>query len=210
MRLAEGGRHVFRFDYFGTGDSSGEFDVTTPDDWRADIGAAVKELKAISGIRRVQLVGVRLGATLAARVALETPSVDRVVLWDPIMAGAAYVQQLRETHQNLLRAHGAALDLEKQRLDSENELVGFRVSPRMISAIEALTLPTLTDLLARSGMAAAVVLSEEDFGYGALIEEARQRNVPVDRVKFHCNWTTHTEAVLYSHDIESHLAGKLQ
>jgi pimeloyl-ACP methyl ester carboxylesterase len=210
IRLAESGRHVFRFDYYGTGDSSGEFETTTPDDWLADIGAAVTELRAISGVRRVRLVGVRLGATLAARAALDMPSVDRLVLWDPIVAGAAYARQLRETHKNLLRAHGASLELGGQPLDTEHELVGFSVSPRMISAIEGLTLPTWAELLARPNISAAIVLSEENLGYDAMIAEAQRKDVLVERVDFHCNWTANTQAVLYSHDIESNLVGKLQ
>jgi pimeloyl-ACP methyl ester carboxylesterase len=210
IRLAESGRHVFRFDYYGTGDSSGEFVTTTPDDWLADIGAALAELQAISGVRRVRLAGVRLGATLAARAALEMRSVDRLVLWDPIVAGAAYLRQLRETHENLLVAHGAALELGGQPLDTEHELVGYRVSPRMISAIEALALPSWAEVLARPSVSATIVLSEENFGYDAMIAEARQSGVPVERVNFHCNWTANTQAVLYSHDIESNMIGKLQ
>jgi pimeloyl-ACP methyl ester carboxylesterase len=210
MRLAADGRHVFRFDYYGTGDSSGEFETTTPDDWLADIGAAVKELQAISGVRRVRLAGVRLGATLAAKAALELRLVDRLVLWDPIETGAAYLRQLRDTHKNLLDAHGAMLELGGQMLDTEHELVGFRVSPRMISAIEALTLPTWGEVLAHPNISAAIVLSEENFGYEAMIAEAQRKGVLVERVDVHCNWTAHSQAVLYSHDIENNLVGKLQ
>ena len=105
MRLSGGGWHVLRFDYYGTGDSAGEFEATTPDDWQADIEAAVGELDAISGTRSVQLVGVRLGATLAARAALRLPSVRRVVLGDPIYNGEGYLKQLAETHQRMLGPH---------------------------------------------------------------------------------------------------------
>jgi hypothetical protein len=131
-------------------------------------------------------------------------------LWDPIVAGAAYVRQLRETHENLLDAHGPALALGPQLLDTEHELVGFRVSPRMISALEALTLPTWAEILARPNISAALVLSEENFGHDTMIAEARQRDVPVERVNFQCNWAAYTQAVLYPHDIESNMAGKLQ
>jgi pimeloyl-ACP methyl ester carboxylesterase len=210
IRLAEGGLHVFRFDYHGTGDSSGEFESTTPDDWLADIRAAITEFQAISGVRRVRLAGVRLGATLAARAALDMRSVDRLVLWDPIVAGAAYLRQLRESHENLLLAHSAALALGGQSLDTEHELVGYRVSPRMLSAIEALALPSWAEVLARPNVSAAVVLSEETFGYDVMIADAQRSGVLVERVNFHCNWPANTQAVLYSHDIENNLVGKLQ
>jgi pimeloyl-ACP methyl ester carboxylesterase len=82
-RLAKKGIAALRFDYLGYGDSEGEFADATPQTMEADIEAAIEELKRRSGVERVGLVGVRLGATLAARVAERRSDVDRVVLWEP-------------------------------------------------------------------------------------------------------------------------------
>ena len=68
-QLAAQGWHVLRFDYFGTGDSAGEFDEADLTGWEADIEQALDELLDMAGARKVALVGLRLGATLAARVA---------------------------------------------------------------------------------------------------------------------------------------------
>jgi alpha-beta hydrolase superfamily lysophospholipase len=95
VSLARLGFPVLRFDYFGTGDSAGEASDATLIRWRADLSAAIDEVKRRSGARKVSLAGMRLGGTLAC---LESPTrsdLDVVVLWEPILRGSFYLQQLR-------------------------------------------------------------------------------------------------------------------
>lgn len=85
-QLALNGFWAMRFDYYGTGDSGG--DDGDPDlvaKWLDSIGAAVRALRNASGIQRVGLVGLRLGAALAlASVARDTElGVAELVLWNP-------------------------------------------------------------------------------------------------------------------------------
>lgn len=98
--LANSGYHVFRFDYHGTGDSSGDSEEASIDQWHADIGHAIGELKDISGVKKISLVGLRFGALLAAT--LPKLTVDRLVLWDPVVSGAAYFEELKALHQTML------------------------------------------------------------------------------------------------------------
>ena len=94
-QLAAQGWHVLRFDYFGTGDSAGEFDEADLPGWEADIEQALDELLDMAGARKVALVGLRLGATLAARVAARRRrEVDALALWDPVLDGPAYLDEL--------------------------------------------------------------------------------------------------------------------
>jgi pimeloyl-ACP methyl ester carboxylesterase len=95
-RLADGGFHALRFDYHGTGDSAGH-----PDEpgrvraWLENIAAGIDELKLVSGVGTVDLVGVRLGAMLAAVVASQRADVRSLVLWAPCLSGRGYVRELR-------------------------------------------------------------------------------------------------------------------
>lgn len=84
-RLAERGHSVLRFDYAGYGDSEGDFAEASPSTMQADIEAAMEELGRRSGTKSFALVGLRLGATLASRVAAARSDVERLVLWEPLV-----------------------------------------------------------------------------------------------------------------------------
>ena len=87
MLLSKAGFPVLRFDYFGTGDSAGDSDAGDVSRWTHDISTAIDEMKDTAGVTKVSLVGLRVGASLAAAVAAERKDLDRIVLWDPIVAG---------------------------------------------------------------------------------------------------------------------------
>jgi uncharacterized protein len=86
VRLSACGFHTLRFDYFGTGDSGGEDSEASPAAAEADVESAIEGLRDIVGAARVTLIGLRLGATLAARAAMRRQeNVEALVLWDPIV-----------------------------------------------------------------------------------------------------------------------------
>lgn len=95
-RLAAEGIAALRFDYQGTGDSSGE--SNEPDRvgaWLASIDAAITEVRARSGVRAVVLFGVRFGATLAAAAAANRGDVDDLLMWAPFASGRDFIRELR-------------------------------------------------------------------------------------------------------------------
>lgn len=92
--LSGAGHPVLRFDCMGYGDSRGEFEAITLTTCRADIEAAMDELMRRTGADRAALLGLRLGATLAAEVSGHRRDVDRLVCWAPILDGSAYLQEL--------------------------------------------------------------------------------------------------------------------
>jgi dienelactone hydrolase len=86
---------TLRFDYYGTGDSAGT--INEPErvrSWLDSINAAVASMRA-SGVRSVFVVGMGLGATLAALVGESDGNIDGFVLWDPEPSGKAYLAQQR-------------------------------------------------------------------------------------------------------------------
>ncbi len=99
-RLCAEGFAVLRFDFHGTGDSAGdERDPGRVEAWKRDIGAAIDEARARSGVADVSLVGLRLGATFAAEVASHRDDVASAVLWHPFLTGSAFVNETLKMHK---------------------------------------------------------------------------------------------------------------
>jgi len=102
-KLQDEGYATLRFDYSGTGDSSGDAIDCTVDRWVDDIEAAIGELRRQSGSSQVVLVGLRFGATLAALCAQrEHLGIAHLVLWDPVVRGDFYLQELAAMHSAYL------------------------------------------------------------------------------------------------------------
>jgi len=93
-RLQARGVHVLRFDYSGTGDSWGDSTHGSFELWVDDLEHAVQELRMASGLQMVDLVGLRLGAYLAARAARDLPNIRTLVLWDPVTSGAVWIKEM--------------------------------------------------------------------------------------------------------------------
>jgi alpha-beta hydrolase superfamily lysophospholipase len=134
--LARDGHHVLRFDYFGTGDSAGEGNEGALADWVDDIRVAGQEILDQSGARSLSLVGMRLGAALATQACATGLKARRLILWEPIVRGQAYVKELelRDQWWNLALLHA---DFARGRRD---ELVGQPFTPRVRSGLETLDL----------------------------------------------------------------------
>jgi exosortase A-associated hydrolase 2 len=90
--LAAAGFAVVRFDFRGEGDSDREFERTSLETRIEDAGLAVDAVRALNPSAEVIMVGLRLGATIALAAAIRRGDVARVVLWDPVVDGAAYMQ----------------------------------------------------------------------------------------------------------------------
>ena len=148
-RLSRAGMHCMRFDYYGTGDSAGVASDAVIDQWRADVNTGLIELKDISGVSKVSLAGLRLGAAIAATAPVKNHRVRKLVLWDPVVSGSLYLDSLREMHKALLdRLKRLHKNREQQQLQGMEELVGFRYSDRMIAEIDLINLLEITEFSA--------------------------------------------------------------
>ena len=99
-QLERAGFSVLRFDYSGTGDSLGDATDATVEAWLSDIGIAADALQHASGVKKVSIVGLRFGATLAMLAAARGNLRPRqLLMWDPIVDGGAYVRELEAQHR---------------------------------------------------------------------------------------------------------------
>lgn len=126
QRLAAAGVDTLRFDYYGTGDSSGEDHEFSADGAVEDALVAIDEARDLGKARHVTLVGLRQGAQVALRAAAHVRAVDRLVLWDPLIEDAP------EGADEPL--HADALILVRE-ADAAHERLRERLAPR--AALEA-------------------------------------------------------------------------
>ncbi len=135
-RLAAAGYPALRIQYPGTGDSC---DLPPSaehwDLWLRTVHDAADWLKASTGARRLILVGLRLGATLAAAAAADRTDVDGLALLAPVLRGKSYIRQMDME----ARLEGGA-SAEPPAPESGIELHELRFSPQTVERIGLLDL----------------------------------------------------------------------
>jgi alpha-beta hydrolase superfamily lysophospholipase len=143
---------TLRFDYRGTGDSA---DIDTRADqleiWSRDVLAAVAELRRRTGVERVCLLGIRLGALIATLAATQDASaVNGLVLIAPVISGRRYVRELRTTRLAAMMGaepaeseSGAPADVQAAPAGSM-EVSGYSLSPATLNALSQIDLTQLS------------------------------------------------------------------
>jgi alpha/beta superfamily hydrolase len=153
-RLAARGFLALRFDYEGTGDSSGRWDEPgRVRAWLDNIKAAADHARALAGASQVALFGVRFGATLAAQAAAELKETDCLIQWAPVVSGRAHVRELRAFRMIKPPKMSAPSPT-----DGREEIAGHSFSRETLADMSAL------DLLAQNARIArrALVLSRNE------------------------------------------------
>jgi exosortase A-associated hydrolase 2 len=89
--FAQAGFVALRFDFSGIGESTGDPSAGCPSRWRQDIERATEFLWQSTSADRLGLLGLRLGATLAAAVARDMAP-EWLMLWEPIVNGQRYLR----------------------------------------------------------------------------------------------------------------------
>ena len=91
--FAEQGYATLVFDYYGTGDSEGEFADSNWDIWQQDL-LSVIDWCSQHVSDTVLLWGLRFGALLATSVIAKTKQpIKQLVLWQPVASGEQYMTQ---------------------------------------------------------------------------------------------------------------------
>jgi pimeloyl-ACP methyl ester carboxylesterase len=130
---------TLRFDYAGTGDSADDDETSgRVQAWVESIGNAVRMLRRISGVERVALVGLRMGALLATAAAEDLDDLAALVLLAPIESGDTCFRELRA----LAKLRAPARHRPASPVDSAGRLeaAGFVYTPQTIADLRALPL----------------------------------------------------------------------
>jgi alpha/beta superfamily hydrolase len=157
-RLTREGFHALRFDYHGVGDSAGATGVGGIDPWVDDVHAAARELRDVSGGRKLSCVGLRLGAALAAQAVARGLKLQQLVLWDPVVSGAQHLAELDELQAAMLE-DPMRYPAPRRDVGVAGEVLGFAYPPPLRQSLAALDLRTLE--LAGNVRQVLLVVSEE-------------------------------------------------
>lgn len=145
--LADRGHPVLRFDAMGHGDSEGEFDQSDVETYQRDIDCAIGTLMAgAPHVDRVALLGLRLGGTFAAIRAMADPRVRRLILWDPIIDGDRYMQDVLRTFLTTQLAVYGAVTTDRKELMARLKggrtvnIDGYQLGHSMFAQVSAVNL----------------------------------------------------------------------
>ena len=176
------GMPALRFDYAGTGDST---DIDPNADqaelWTRDIASAVAELRRLTGVSRVCLLGFRLGALLSVLACRRCP-VEALALVAPVLSGKRYSREFRTLQMAAEAAEAANSGAAAPRESAGIGAGGLEVSGYALAAASLASLsqadaagalaPTVADLLIidRSDLPVARAWGQAAHDAGARVE----------------------------------------
>lgn len=136
--LAAQGVAVFRFDFYGCADSLGRDVDASPTRWLEDVQHAYQYLQSRTDCDRITVLGVRLGAALAAK-ALGPDENIRWVFWDALADGRVHYERQKRMHIELIQELLVIRNLKRPKAKAGiEELLGFTYSQNAIDELQQL------------------------------------------------------------------------
>ena len=144
---ARAGMPALRFDYHGTGDSSGsDYMPGRVDAWIASVDHAIEEARRLTGVSEVVLVGIRVGCLLAAYAASRRADVVGLIAWAPVTSGRTQVRELQAVEQLMSGYEPAAGEVPEGAVMA----AGFMFSRETIESLRELDVRRLGGLRPRA------------------------------------------------------------
>lgn len=142
LQLGQAGFDVFRFDYSGTGNSSGSSETAQVEDYVADIQTAAAHFRDNSDCKKLSIISLRMGVPLAVSARIE--GLENMILWDPVVNGSHYIKLLQGFHEATL----SKLERFRVKRKSSNaaQLYGYAMSPEQRDSLQNLSMPHINKL----------------------------------------------------------------
>jgi len=198
---------ALRFDYDGTGDSAGhDNDPQRVEAWIESILLAADELKRAAAVESVCLLGIRLGAALAAAATARRDDVIAFIAIAPVVSGKAYLREMRllqhaidakrnsahEAAADTLETAGFAFSAATQASVAALDITKLERPPaRNVLVIDRAELPGDTRWIPRLRDSGAEVDSVSVAGYTEMMLDSHESIVPRDMVRTAIGYLSH-------------------
>jgi alpha/beta superfamily hydrolase len=203
-RAADAGIPTLRFDYAGTGDSSGhDFEPGRLAAWVDSIQQAADELRAAAQVEHVCIAGIRLGAALGALAATHRRDVAGLLAIAPVVSGRTYLRELRmlaraidskrnvvrDPREELLETAGFVLGKETQKSLGEIDLKRLETAPApRVLILDRQDLPTAGDWARHLRERGAQVTEASATGYTEMMLDSHETVVPQQMLGAALDW----------------------
>ena len=210
--LCSRGYFVMRFDFYGCGDSEGNFEELTFESQISDIQSISNQFIRDTGIGEISLFGVRLGASIAIQYAGIDKNINNLILWSPIVNGAEYAA-------TLLRNKIFASFAEKKKISKENilnelysegrvDIDGYYLTKHYYDFLNDMNV-TNSVHVCKGNVFIGITKSESSFygKYDFLVQQLQNNGIKCDLVTTDDKmyWNQHTFYELYfPHDLINH------
>lgn len=166
------GYHSIRFDYFGTGDSTGLNEEINLKSCIDSFSEVLKEFISNYYLNEIIIIGNRFGSLIPLLTDLDkfNDIISNLILWDPLLNGQDYLNEIRNAHIERLG---------KQK--SINELIGFKYSTDFINEIRDIEINSLD-----SNIVSIVQSKNTSFSTNNRLFE----NINILKVNDECFWSS--------------------
>ena len=192
-RLASAGVPALRFDYHGVGNSAGfERDPDRLAVWQDNVRDALAALRSLSGCNRLGLIGLRMGATVAALLSAQS-ELSCAVLWAPCIRGRTYVREMKAMHMA-----GDYRTSSAPSATGEVEAGGFLLTEQTISHLDRVDLSRVVPKAQR-----VLIVERDDLSQDFALRDAWQKNganVEQRRLPGYVDMLAASHATIVPHD----------
>lgn len=193
--LAAAGFAVVRFDFRGEGDSDRAFedaDLETRIQDTCLILDTVKELNP--SVSDIALLGLRLGAAVAVATATRRADVSRLILWDPVIDGASYIQTVLRwnlmfqmaQHRKVVETRDALVT--RMASGSTVNIEGYELGDAMFQQVSAFQLATRLEQFPEPALIVQITQGETELNPVFAALAARSSRLRADIVKEEIFW----------------------
>jgi len=137
--FAEAGFPVFRFDLSGCGDSEGDLQFSSIEDWQQDFNSAIKVFQKETRVSKLFLWGLRLGSGLCVLQQQLADNIAGLVLWQPVLDFSVHIKQFMRRVISSQILEGKESDTEfsiedELQCDGLTHIIGYPISRHLFDS----------------------------------------------------------------------------